>query len=172
MSIFDFLGFFPRLPGDSRLGSGVSRRRLARIDEKVELLLRDVGLEPEEATQLPTVVQEAWSQGARMRAIRLYRDVTGAGLREAREQLEGRPTEAAYVARIEHRVDALLKHSGIGHVPFPSLVDEILACYHESGKMRAIKLFRELTGARLLESKESVEELVEHAARQAEAPDV
>ena len=69
MSIFDFLGFFPRVPTDSPWGPGVSRRRLARIDEKVELLLRDVDLEPEEATQLPTVVQEAWSQGARMRAL-------------------------------------------------------------------------------------------------------
>ncbi|MFD7700785.1 hypothetical protein [Streptomyces caelestis] len=60
-------------------------------------------------------------------------------------------------ARIERRLDAVIRHLGI-HEEVPGR-DEILALVRRGKKVRAIKLYRETTGADLVEAKQAVERL-------------
>lgn len=65
--------------------------------------------------------------------------------------------QAARLARLERKVDAILKHSGI---EFMDGVDSRIVDLLASGqKIKAIKLYREQTGVGLKEAKEYVESL-------------
>ncbi|WP_043264527.1 ribosomal protein L7/L12 [Streptomyces sp. CT34] len=64
-------------------------RRLARLEEKVDRLLKHAGVE---APQGPRMAQldELLAQGKQIQAIKLYREITGAGLAEAKEAVDRR----------------------------------------------------------------------------------
>ena len=74
-------------------------------------------------------------------AIKLYRETTGAGLKEAKDAVEalesGQPRPAAEVA------------DGLEH--------DVLVLLRAGQKIAAIKLYRDKTGAGLAESKKAVE---------------
>jgi ribosomal protein L7/L12 len=79
-------------------------------------------------------------EGQKIRAIKVYRERTGAGLRQAKEAVEA-------IDRGE---------------PFPEMVDdrserELIALLDQGRKIEAIKLYRERTGVGLKEAKDAVE---------------
>jgi ribosomal protein L7/L12 len=80
-------------------------------------------------------------QGQKIPAIKLYRERTGAGLKEAKDAVE---------AIAAGEVPA-------GKVTTPPSDDEIISLLQQGQKIPAIKLYRERTGAGLKESKEAVE---------------
>ncbi|MEZ3180172.1 hypothetical protein KYY02_16210 [Streptomyces pimonensis] len=60
-------------------------------------------------------------------------------------------------ARVERRLDAVMRHLGVQEeVPGR---DEILALVRQGKRVRAIKLYRETTGADLVEAKQAVDRL-------------
>ncbi|WP_461534995.1 hypothetical protein [Spongorhabdus nitratireducens] len=61
------------------------RRKLQRTESKLNLLLQRHGLDHHEETVIPEEVEQALQAGRKIRAIRLYRQHTGASLREAHE---------------------------------------------------------------------------------------
>jgi len=60
--------------------------------------------------------------------------------------------------RLEDKVDLLLKQAGLEEPPAPRQ-DEVAALARAGKKIEAIKVYREATGAGLLEAKEAVERL-------------
>ncbi|MER7490849.1 hypothetical protein ABTY20_34210 [Streptomyces sp. NPDC126497] len=61
------------------------------------------------------------------------------------------------VARVERKLDLVLGHLDL-HEEIPGR-DEILALVREGKKIQAIKLYRETTGADLVEAKQAVDRL-------------
>jgi ribosomal protein L7/L12 len=65
---------------------------LTRVEAKLDLLLRNAGLQYDPYTDLPAPVVEALRRGdkieAKIEAIKHYRQATGAGLTEAKELIE------------------------------------------------------------------------------------
>lgn len=65
------------------------RRKVARLDQKLNLILDHLNLEYEEYSALSERVKEiARDPGRKIEAIKAYREETGAGLREAKEAVE------------------------------------------------------------------------------------
>ena len=60
--------------------------------------------------------------------------------------------------RLEDKVDLLLKHAGLEEPPLPRQ-DEVVALVRAGKKIEAIKVYREATGAGLVEAKNAVERL-------------
>ena len=70
--------------------SAIERRGrvLWQVDAKLDLLLKHAGLEFDPYKSLPRNVVDALQRGERIRAIKSYRDATGAGLKEAKDFIE------------------------------------------------------------------------------------
>jgi len=68
------------------------------------------------------------------------------------------------LSRLEGKVDALLKHQGIGFDPYSEPPPTVLDALRRGRKIEAIKAYRAATGAGLAEAKDVVEE-VERRAR-------
>ena len=68
--------------------------RLNRLERKVDFLLRELNLVEKEEVTLPdfgpvlTEVAELVRQNRKIEAIKLYRELTGAGLKEAKEVVD------------------------------------------------------------------------------------
>jgi ribosomal protein L7/L12 len=68
--------------------------RLNRLERKVDFLLRELNLVEKEEATLPdfgpvlTEVAELARQNRKIEAIKLYREMTGAGLKEAKEVVD------------------------------------------------------------------------------------
>lgn len=58
-------------------------RRVARVEEKLDLVLDHLGLRPQEDPRLEEVTG-LLRAGQRIQAIKTYRQITGAGLKEAK----------------------------------------------------------------------------------------
>ncbi|MCT7355483.1 ribosomal protein L7/L12 [Streptomyces sp. 15-116A] len=61
------------------------------------------------------------------------------------------------IARVERKLDLVLDHLGL-HEELPR-GDEIAGLLREGRKVQAIKVYREVTGAGLVEAKEAVERM-------------
>ena len=81
--------------------------------------------------------------------IFLIASTSGASLRDARQ--------AARLARLERKVDAIVKHLGVNVVD--QVDPKVLELFIAGKKIEAIKLHREQTGIGLKEAKEYVESL-------------
>jgi ribosomal protein L7/L12 len=69
---------------------------------------------------------------------------------------------AATVAAINRKLELLMKHSGMN---FTEVVErEVRPVLHASGKIHAIKRYREITGAGLAEAKTEVERIMREGA--------
>lgn len=64
-------------------------RRMARLEQKVDLLMAHLGVE-EPADPRMAEVDALLTQDKKIAAIKVYREVTGAGLVEAKEAVERR----------------------------------------------------------------------------------
>ncbi|UKY50510.1 ribosomal protein L7/L12 [Streptomyces inhibens] len=64
-------------------------RRLQRLERKVDLLLAHAGIEEPQDARM-TEIDELLRQGKKIQAIKVHRELTGAGLAEAKEAVERR----------------------------------------------------------------------------------
>lgn len=73
--------------------------RLLRLERKVDFLFQRLGIDPDAAlltdgfqdpygAALPASFHEALGRGKLIQAIKIYREVTGAGLKEAKDAVE------------------------------------------------------------------------------------
>ena len=68
--------------------------RLAQLETKVDFLLRQLGIDPATITPPPEdLISEALRAGNRVQAIKIYRELHGGGIREAKEAVEALRTE-------------------------------------------------------------------------------
>jgi hypothetical protein len=63
-------------------------RILGRVDAKLDLLLKEAGIEFDPYKGLPREVVDALQRGKKILAIKLYRDASGTDLREAKDFIE------------------------------------------------------------------------------------
>ena len=92
--------------------------------------------------------------GKKINAIKRYRELTGVGLKEAKEAVEASMNNVPAASQPSEAV-ALIRVS-----PAEALADSRLRAHVQAGKkINAIKRYRELTGAGLKEAKEAVETL-------------
>jgi hypothetical protein len=81
------VGLFLVVLGTSWTNAGSNnRRRLGRLERKVDLILGHLGLDPNEDVNLK--IMELMNAGHKIQAIKLYREQTGAGLKEAKDYVE------------------------------------------------------------------------------------
>lgn len=59
------------------------RKRIRFLEVKIDALIKHTGIEFEDTTLVPLEVHKAVKAGHRLKAIRLYRKITGADLKEA-----------------------------------------------------------------------------------------
>jgi hypothetical protein len=62
--------------------------KLSSIEAKLDLLLKHAGLEYDPYKNLPREVVEAVQNGRKIAAIKLYREATAVGLKEAKDFIE------------------------------------------------------------------------------------
>lgn len=62
-------------------------RKLTLIDRRLKLIMEHLDIAEPQPPEVPSVVQEL-EQGRKIQAIKLYREQTGVGLREAKEAVE------------------------------------------------------------------------------------
>lgn len=67
----------------------VYQKRIRFLEVKVDALIKHTGIEFDDNTLVPVEVHNAAKAGHRLKAIRLYRKITGAGLKEASEVVDG-----------------------------------------------------------------------------------
>jgi ribosomal protein L7/L12 len=141
---------------------GIGLARTLALNAKVERLLRHLNVS-DQSDALPPAVREAWAAGRTVEAVRLLREATGIGLKEARDTLKRGilPVDLA----LEANIDRLLRHHGLSVVslemPLPEVIDELA----RGRTIHAIKAYREATGAGLVEAKHAVEALERQLAQ-------
>lgn len=65
------------------------RKRIRFLEVKIDALIKHTGIEFDDTTLVPLEVHKAIKAGHRLKAIRLYRKITGADLKEASEVVDG-----------------------------------------------------------------------------------
>jgi hypothetical protein len=81
------VGLFLVVLGASWTNAGSNNgRRLGRLERKVDLILTHLGLDPNQGVNLD--VKELMKAGQKIQAIKLYREQTGVGLKEAKDYVE------------------------------------------------------------------------------------
>lgn len=82
------VGIFMIVLGSSLANpSGNNGRRLRRLERKVDLILSHLGLDPNQGVN--EKVMELVKSGDKIQAIKEYRELTGVGLKEAKDYVEG-----------------------------------------------------------------------------------
>jgi ribosomal protein L7/L12 len=61
---------------------------LRRIETKIDLLMKNAGVEFDPYKDLPAQVVDALNRGKKIEAIKFYRSATGVGLKEAKDVIE------------------------------------------------------------------------------------
>jgi len=90
------------------------------------------------------------AQGDKIEAIKRVRELTGLGLKEAKDYVEAMPAAGSLRAQPPVVTPAASNRSDLG---------EVYALAHQGNKIAAIKRYRELTGAGLKEAKDYVDRL-------------
>lgn len=126
-----------------------TRAGLAAAKEAIEALERGQPLPTSEPldTSLETEIVSLLEQGRKIQAVKVYRERTGAGLKEAKEAVEaigrGEKVVAAF-GEIDHEVES-----------------QLIGLLQQGQKIQAVKLCRRQTGMGLKEAKDTVEALAE-----------
>ena len=95
--------------------------------------------------EFETELKELVVDGRKIEAIKLYRDRTGAGLREAKDAIDALEREGR-LSVSEQQASS-------------NLEEEIVALLERGRKIEAIKHYREQAGVGLKESKEAIEDI-------------
>ena len=125
--------------------------RLERVDRKLDLLATHLGVAV--SAPLPNDVQAALDTGNKIEAIKRYRAATGAGLKEAKDAVEGNVGPHA----VERKIDALLAHVGAADPDQPSAA--VREAVRAGRTIEAIRAYRAATGAGLQESKAAIDRI-------------
>ena len=107
--------------------------------------LRSQGKLPPENEQSFTAVKALVDYGFTIEGIKMYRDLTGRGLKQAKQAIE-----EYQKSRILNEYTGKISHSSAS-------LEDIKELLHQGNKVQAIKLYRELTGADLIQAKKAVE---------------
>jgi ribosomal protein L7/L12 len=103
------------------------------------------GMKPPPPTPSMNDVEKLIRDGEIMYAIKAYRELTGAGLREAKETVEAMARgEAVNV---------------VPTLPLAATIDDVVSQVKAGQMIPAIKTYRQVTGAGLKEAKEAVDAL-------------
>ena len=66
--------------------------RIVRLERQVDFLFRRLGIDPELALaddgELPSALYDAIARGKLIQAIKIYRETTGVGLKEAKDAVD------------------------------------------------------------------------------------
>ena len=66
--------------------------RIVRLERQVDFLFRRLGIDPELALaddgELPSALYDAIARGKMIQAIKIYRETTGVGLKEAKDAVD------------------------------------------------------------------------------------
>lgn len=120
--------------------------QLNRIESKLDQLLAQSS--PQGGAQKQTPAPDSYAEvraslanGRKIEAIKLYRELTGVGLKEAKEAVE-----------------AMMAAPSAAPVPSSNLdLEPVRALVANGKKIEAIRLYRELTGTGLKEAKEIID---------------
>lgn len=118
------------------------RDQLNRIESKLDQLLAQSA--PRGGAQAPdpyTEVRASLANGRKIEAIKIYRELTGVGLKEAKEAVEAMMASPSAAAVPSSNAD----------------LEPVRALMAKGKKIDAIKLYRELKGVGLKEAKDAVE---------------
>jgi len=74
--------------GDSSKTTREVSARLRRVEQKLDMIMEHLGLTFAEEFTLAASVREAADRGAKIEAIKRYREETGAGLADAKREVE------------------------------------------------------------------------------------
>ena len=127
---------------------------LAPIEKRVDALLKNAGIRYDPVSSMPAGVQDALTNGNKIEAIKLYRDATGVGLKEAKDAVE---QTGGGTQRIVAKLDALMKGLGVKYDPAAGGMAAVDDAIRAGNTIEAIKLYRTATGAGLKEAKDAVE---------------
>jgi len=64
-----------------------ARGNNSRLERKVDLILKHLGIDPNQGVE--KTIMELMKSGRKIEAIKLYREQTGVGLKEAKDYVEG-----------------------------------------------------------------------------------
>ena len=78
MALFDF----------STKSDPAAAARLVRVERKLDLIMQSLGLKYEDVNTLSPAAQAAARNGNKIEAIKLHREATNCGLKEAKEAVE------------------------------------------------------------------------------------
>jgi ribosomal protein L7/L12 len=73
--------------------------RVSRLDVKLDLLLKHAGVEYDPYKALPPEVINALQNGRKIQAIKLYREASGVGLKDAKDFIEDAQRRAGDLSR-------------------------------------------------------------------------
>lgn len=130
-----------------------ARERLRRIESRVDVLFRQLGLGESDAPALSAEVRQLAERGQLLQAIRLHRQENpDLGLKEARDQVDafGGPTfgppPRPDAERIVRKLDRVLESFDLAHErppPQPEIPDDVIELARDGRKIEAIKRLRE-----------------------------
>lgn len=120
---------------------------LAEAKRAVEALVAAPPVVSPEDPQLRQEAEALLKEGKKIEAIKLYRDKTGMGLKEAKDAVE---VWQAELSRAPAASDAPVDEAS-------EAIREIEAALRRNQKIAAIKIYREYTGAGLKEAKDAIE---------------
>lgn len=107
-------------------------------------------------SEAPRKIADLIREGKKIEAIKLLRDTTGIGLKEAKEEVDRLSIEMSGQASSQPMADAR------GPDLSGTLSKEVVDLARQGQKIQAIKLLREQTGMGLKEAKEQVEAVTGH----------
>ena len=112
-------------------------------------------------------IQDYLRKGEKIHAIKLYRELTGAGLREAKDAIETVMDDPGYqVADAASRLEANPKAKSAADA---ERMNEIRVLLKRGNKIAAIKVYREMTDVGLKEAKDAIDYWAAHPEELAEA---
>jgi hypothetical protein len=92
------------------------KARLFRLEQKLDMLLQHAGIKVPQSS-LPSAAAEALRNGDKIKAIKHYRDATGAGLAEAKNAVERAESSGQYLeSEAVARVWKSRRHFGGSHL--------------------------------------------------------
>ena len=104
-------------------------------------------------------VKRLAQEGNKIQAIKIYREIFGVGLKEAKDAVEKIEAGQPLVFNQTTITSPQAKSSGSSAVDLANSVNEIATLVRTGNKIEAIKRYRELTGVGLREAKDAVEKI-------------
>jgi ribosomal protein L7/L12 len=120
-----------------------------------DLFSGKIGLNPNDAGQF-RAVRELIERGNKIEAIKVYREITGVGLKEAKDAVDamtaGQPIVVSQATLVSGSALA-----GAGFASSAALMDEIKRLLRSGNKIEAIKIYREYFNVGLKDAKDAVD---------------